>query len=390
MSQLLAARLMSVEVISDFYPSGKSPDFAFVPTPQTTQLLRNLKMNLRATSFGFMIGAQIQSQIDATTFVPFIDYQTPFRLSFYLQLNNPDLLSFAQLPVDQESLRQRIFYLSNRFDKEEDINGNSTLLLSGHANNDSFVSELDLVRPVGSKFKYTLPQADATVTITDTFSGETVWPTPDSPQGDGLEIICELESLPDGRYTLQASDLVPSVIDTLELYKDDGLLTAGAFAVLDLYSDSPVADYAFSGTQGPDNVLFSRSYAIQFLTRSSIWQYYLILQTEDLDHDMITLVPSDNSITFSEEPAAQQVIDRYGADSVQLLQSDSEIPFRQAPELRVSYELDPPGQGTSDVTTGFLPFPTIQGSKPLLDGSGNLILDGNGNPQFYSEMYILF
>jgi hypothetical protein len=378
MFQINFKKLVTVEVLHDFYQSGKSSDFRIIPTRECAKVLSNLKLRFIPTNHGFFIGLQVAEVISQDTFRPFLTLDQPFRLSFYLIATNPHLFTISQLPDKKPS--GQVFYLTNRFDKQ--IAGPPLLrLLSGHSGGDLRVSGNDLVRSVGGVFKYSLSQPGAAVTVTDSFSGQVVWPTPALPQGSGEQIECNLSKVPDGRYHLEEDNGF-----SIELYKDDQLASSGALGVVEIFSDSPVAAYQFLETLGGGQIVaHPLTYSVRFVSRQSIWRYFIIAQSEgvDLTNFAITNPAPDN---FSSVSVPAVVESRYGAGKVALWESASGINFRETPQTIVNYQYDPPGPGNA---IGQLAFPSPATAGPRSDNSGNMIVDGSGDPVYFSEAYII-
>lgn len=373
-------RLITVEVLHDFYQSGKSPDLEFIPTAECRRLLAGLKLRFIPAGYGFFIGMQSAEDLAGGAFRPFLEPTEPIKLSFYVRMKNPHWYTISQL-VDAKPSGS-LFYLTNRFDKQ--LAGTPpVLLLSGHSGGDNQVSGNDLARVVPGKFKYTLSQPGAIVNITASFSGspDVLWPTPDSPQGPGQLIECDLSTLPNGRYHLEEDNGF-----SVELYKDSDAQAFQSFGVLELFSDSPATDYQFLETTGGGAIIaHPLAYSIRFVARPSRWRYFVIAQSQGVavgDFSITNSAPNN----FGTAAVPDSIVQKYGAGNVALWESSFLIPFRDKPDTTVNYQYNPPGPSNA---TGRLGFPPLLTAGPRRDNSGNLITDGSGAPIYFMEEYVI-
>lgn len=369
-------RLISVAVSHNFYASGNGPDFVFVPTVDSQRIMKNLKLRMLPEPTGFSIALQVDSDVSPTSFRPFINPSQAFRLRFYMLLKNPRFFTLTQLPDTVAT--GHAFYLTNRFNKQ--LAGTPpTLLLTGHDGGDNNVSGSDLVRVVSGKFKHQLSAPNALVTISDSYAAvpTVVWPTPDSPQGEGNIIECDLADLPDGRYQLEEDNGF-----TVELYKDNQFAQAAGFGLIELFSDSPAADFRFIEPQGDGTVIaHQRNYQIMFLTRSTFWRYFVIAQSAGVNLNTFSIAGN-----FSTTTVPASILARYGSGNVSLWESDDPIPLSDSPSTVVDYNYNPPGPNNA---SGQLPSPGLGATGPRRDDSGNIIVDGTGVPIFFSEEYVI-
>ena len=378
MFRIAAESLIKVDVLHSYYQSGRSPDLKIVPSQDTQRLLKNFKQYFLPQAAGFEIGLQVRSVTPPDTFEPYIPLDQPYKFTFYFFSKNPHLFTFSDLPTQRQP--NEIIYLSNRFDKSFNSNGTDLLLLSGHNAGDSFVSENDFVRLVAGFFKYTLSQPNALVTIADSLTGTVVWPTVESPQGEGGTIECDLSKLPNGRYRLEEDNGF-----FVELFKDNAAAAAGVLGVIEIFSDTPAPDHQFLETIASDVVAHPITYNVRFLARNSTWRYFVIAQSEGvlLNNFSITNPAPDN---FTSEAVPASIEARYGVGNISMWESANGIQFQELPGTEVNYEYNPPGPG---IATGQLSIPPLERAGPRTDDAGNIITDGGGDPVFFSEEYII-
>jgi hypothetical protein len=391
MIQVGFTRLLSVQVSHDFYESGESSDFIIRPSEECKRVLANLKILFQPTNTGFILATQTVEQINSGTYRPFINMNRPFRLTFYLIVKKSEILTYTDLPI--ETGQNNIFYLTNRFNKQAP-GAPSVLFLSGHSTaSNTQVSEEDYVRLVSGRFKYRLsdpdPTAGISVEVRDLLTNDLVWPRPDHFQGEGPVIDCNILRFPDGRYVLSESTGV-----TQSLYKNDELAVKNPKGVIELFSNSPIPDFQFVEIL-PDNsaVVHPKTYTISFVSRNSFWRYYLIAKTKDFDIGRVSITNTapqdfDNTIAVPDNIASL-----YGAGNVVAWQSRNPFDFKEVPTVNVDYQI----QGDDDdetplppTTTGTFPFPMFSKALPKKDSSGNILVDANGDPIFFSEQFILF
>ncbi|MEN0006241.1 MAG: hypothetical protein AAF798_18970 [Bacteroidota bacterium] len=368
--------LIRVVVDHQYYSAGQSPDLVFVPTADCQQLLTNLKLRFLPEPTGFSIAMRITEAMDATTFRPYVQPSQPLRLRFYVGINNPNFFTFSQLQGPPKG--DQIYYLSNRFDKSI-AGAPPQLLLSGHENGDNHVSVNDQVRIVAATFKYQLSTPGAQVSIRERFENQAtiLWPRPDSPQGEGNTIECNLEGLPNGRYQLREDNGT-----TVELYKDSAFSPTGGMGLLELLGESPTTNFGFLTPQGDGSFLANqRTYHIRFLARAAFWRYFIIAQSEAVSLNNFSIANS-----FSSVPVPASMEAKYGTGNIALWQSQAAIALSDNPSTTVDYQYDPPGPTNA---SGQLPSPSLANTGPRRDNSGNLLVDGAGAPIFYSEEYVI-
>jgi hypothetical protein len=83
-------QFLSLELTHNYYTNQKSPDFQIIPTPTTEKLLKNHRSILKTYTGGIKILLSIMD--DGTLFIPLSE---DLKLSFHLQLQNPDFALFT-------------------------------------------------------------------------------------------------------------------------------------------------------------------------------------------------------------------------------------------------------------------------------------------------------
>lgn len=289
-------KLFGVTVRHGYYSlsDGFCPDLSIAPTPTSAELMSKFGMALRQERFGFSIFIQkrrikeLQAYLLKTA-LPGPSGTLEFweRLTFSMQLQNPDFINITQLPltvkIDQSNL-----YASNH---QAHLDGPLALLSPGpYVDGDAFYDV------IGRSITLRLPPRTKRVLVTD-IAGRVVLPQPGADEiaiyaaGSGDEETrwdwaqLDLSDLPFDQYTICILDAQDNSISAGKypwtvLYSEP---KANALLLLDMLFTQPTPAsqgvYPLPPMFGaPAAAAVSTAYVLPFDARHTFWQYYIVSQ----------------------------------------------------------------------------------------------------------------
>ncbi|MGK5011056.1 hypothetical protein [Janthinobacterium sp. MDB2-8] len=289
-------KLFGVTVRHGYYSQsdGFCPDLSVAPTPTSAELMSKFGMALRQERFGFSIFIQKQRIKELQAYLLETALRGPSgtlefweRLTFSMQLQNPDFINITQLPltvkIDQSNL-----YASNH---QAHLDGPLALLSPGpYVDGDAFYDV------IGRSITLRLPPRTKRVLVTD-IAGRVVLPQPGADEiaiyaaGSGDEETrwdwaqIDLTDLPFDQYTICILDAQDNSINAGKypwtvLYNAP---KANTLLLLDMLFTQPTPAsqgvYPLPPMFGaPAAAAVSTAYVLPFDARHTFWQYYIVSQ----------------------------------------------------------------------------------------------------------------
>lgn len=289
-------KLFGVTVRHGYYSlsDGFCPDLSIAPTPTSAELMSKFGMALRQERFGFSIFIQKQRIKELQAYLLETALRGPSgtlefweRLTFSMQLQNPDFINITQLPltvkIDQSNL-----YASNH---QAHLDGPLALLSPGpYVDGDAFYDV------IGRSITLRLPPRTKRVLVTD-IAGRVVLPQPGADEiaiyaaGSGDEETrwdwaqIDLTDLPFDQYTICILDAQDNSINAGKypwtvLYNAP---KANTLLLLDMLFTQPTPAsqgvYPLPPMFGaPAAAAVSTAYVLPFDARHTFWQYYIVSQ----------------------------------------------------------------------------------------------------------------
>ncbi len=250
--------LFKVAIKHDFYQSGQSKDFEFVPTGECVRLMENHDLLFRNNGSGFFVAfkktnGQVQRPIGG-----------PLRLAFLMKLKNPSFERFTNLGTGTPALGNRGFYFTN-LSETGDIDLTTELAVVGGAVSDSDKATLapaNLSIPTFNSnsisiFTYKVGVGEENV-FTESIAGM-------------QSIRLSLKGFPAGFYGLRW--LGPP--STSRLYFDPD--NRPGFGVVEIFKDETL-DYEALPVE----------YTLTFKRKEQFWSYYLMDKTSRFPPNPLT------------------------------------------------------------------------------------------------------
>jgi hypothetical protein len=318
--------LVNISIKQKFYENnicGKfiiepTPDMVFIPAAETQLLMKRL--NFLFKSYNQTNGFTILTVTDNKSVPP--NYRLLFlpkngeKLTFFILLNNPELLNFNELPLPGDA--SKIFYFSNK------ISGNPALrkdpLYLTHSSGGVHGTD-DRIKKSGSMYAYHHSVAAANAKLKHLHTDIELLPYSFKNLGGagGCDLVFNLKDLPIGKVKLFIDG---SEIETFYYTGDN--VPASVLGVIELnLSDALDQNYRLIES---DNSLMLPTplYYIEFKNRKTTWRYtFKLTPTSPLYIEINKLTPiekpvfmtnlkivcNNNTITFSQSaPDASTII----------------------------------------------------------------------------------
>ena len=262
-------KLLQVECYNDYYISGKSSDFQFIPTNKTSIILKNYKLFLKESRHGFIV------YCNKNAFIRIVNHKKGKikKLTFLVKNKNNYLWNHTDLSFEDNN---KVNYLTNNL---KNIVGDKILL---HKN--EFLDGKGKVRLLNGFQSIKMDDLnDKIEVLTDKNEkiNEKFWL---EKRGDSKYI--KLRELKEGKYSLRHGK------HSQDFYVLD-YIAEPIWGILDLYlTDIPKE---LSLLQKED--INYREYCISLKARSTFWKYFILSQDKNIE-----LKVDDAKISYNGEP----------------------------------------------------------------------------------------
>ncbi len=380
--------LFRFTVRHDFYESGLSEDFQFIPTPSTENMLQQYGLLFRSNPTGFTVFTKIDpDQVTPTVLTAIPADQKHF--SFLMILKNPYFFNFTRFTDHPSELPpamgREVLYASNVFAPAP---GGDERPLGDHVVLPAFQYPA-LVR---SRI-YNLPYPSATNSsspvlqdiLTNTYTPLAEIDLPVGQQVQELQLdFGEVQSMTAGRYRLTASS--PD-IDLSFFYEPDLNGQEGVMGIIDIYNDTTdldsgnvdqvPAEYKYlTGnqlTRNSDELI--ADYSLSFEAGRYRLVYVIHIKTDLTDTTNIPevlngLLPTNLRVQYPNPPSGTVTFQVPVVDGniVRIVSDQTDIPWSETPEQFVLVRTDP-----AITTIKSLPSPSIFHPVKRESGTNNLI-----------------
>ncbi len=276
--------LFEVEILHDFFASGRAPCFRVQPTAPCRLELARLGLLFKETKMGFFVLYECEG--DGAEKAHPKRSLSGASFSFIVTAIDPVVLNYSDLPMDSPT--GSIY----RFQNLQDNRQSGSLLLSVE-NTGPFVTAKDRLELRAGAFGVRLETAEAGLPLRVTGeTGEVVLSREAQAVEGVIETWVDLSARPPGVYRLVVGG------PERTFYASDELSGKTAFGVIDIASDSRVPPaYRFLDAQGD---VAARRYTIRFGQRQTFWRYHVLLRSRPEVHpeDLSLMAPA---ITFNRE-----------------------------------------------------------------------------------------
>jgi hypothetical protein len=314
-------------------------DFELIPTSECRELMKRLDLVFRSTdrSGGFIVLARVLgvngSGDDILRFPP----QASDKLSFWIKLNNPNVLNFDDLPTNSDS--NSLYYFTNQ--QADALALRSNLHLTHAASVVSGVNDYITRSGANYRFHHTSEVAAGTAKIKHILSGMEIMPDAIVNQMGQSDLVFNLTVFPLGKCQLSIGGSVKD-----EFYYV-GNTPFQAFGVIELLLANTLgSNYRLVE---PDRSLTKTrpAYVILFQNRKTHWRYTIHLQPNSplflemaalttLDKadflNRLNFITNDTTITFTRTSASDTDI---------IFVSDSELALQEKYVSSTSMNHDP-------------------------------------------------
>jgi len=291
------SQLLTLSVMQSFYSNGicaaytttPAPDFSIIPTDECINLLKAKNMVFKNTdsSGGFTIMARtLGTNIPGNPLLKNRVSNTD-KLTFFMLLNNPNVLNFDLLPTQLAA--GNIYYFSNQ------VVDNAALRTNLHLSKNKLGVDgnNDQIKKSAANYSYVFAGVvtPAQAVVKHLLTGSTVTASSVIVQGTNSMISFDLSALPSGRCQL----LINAVL-TDTFYFLGTMASQPVFGVIELSLAATLpANYRM--IEADQSLLPARpNYTISFKNRPTFWRYNIQLQTTSPIYlEMAKLTPAQKT-----------------------------------------------------------------------------------------------
>ncbi len=390
--QIKYAELLQLQVAQLFYQNNicrryqvePRLDISLVPTSECLEVMERMDMMVRNTdaSGGCIVFARVLGKNGGGDDLLRFPARNGDKLSFWILLNNADMLNFNDLPVQQGS--DQIYYFSNQQADAGALRDNLHLSIDPAG-----VKGInDRVKKSGALYRYhnNVPVGPNTAKVKHRLSGISLDPVSLITQGGQSDLVFDLSALPTGKCQLLISNAPVE-----EFYYTGALPPQPVFGVIEILPD-PTLGANYRVIEADRSITAARPvYTLLFNNRATTWRYTIQLQPNSpLFLEMAALSPADKATFINELNIVSNdtnlVFDRYSVtDTVMVFVSHDAVALREKYISSTSLTHDPLsltlkkyiGDGVKEaVVETDLPFPAVSG------------LDTMSPPKIYSDIFL--
>lgn len=350
-------RLFHVEVLHNYYKSGKGDEFVIEPSSTCQSLLQNYGLLFKKVPYGFLVLYEYEG--DKNNPYPVKPIENDLKFTFTLSLKKPYFINYSALPLDSE--QDQIYYGHNLNDNPK----NSKLLLTSDMIS-GYLTGSDRIYLRPQVFQYTFKSSNSkiSVEIVDELNNSVYKKNVSVFEGIASFPV-DLRSYRPGKFTLKIDG-----VQELVFYADSELIGKNIFAIVEIFKNSSVPSaYRFTDT---NNNVVEKTYTLRIDKRSTYWKYYITLKyNSQIAPEDLSIAHPDPLVGFTRQ-VTELLPD--GLSAAPFL-SDTELALVDEPVR--SIQLHKAGSnGNAIVLIDHLPNPSVMYLKP--DNTDNKI---------YSEIF---
>jgi len=333
MIQIKYKPLFNLDILHNFYLSGKSADFEVVPTRQCQTLIQSLGLRFLPTEFGAKLFAKVNAVANKDIIKNPIPDNTKF--SFLLKLKNNVFSNFTNLNLNKPATSH---YYFNNLVNNLSSNG-SPLLVADTVT--KIVSDKDLLPFVSNSLSHVHNSTVATQNSELKFidSGESFEQSLQN-HNNVFNFTYDLNKSQGGRAKLFVEGTEKAFV-----YISDPVNKSNLFGMLEIfYKKDLSAAYQFQQT---DNSIETRDYKIAFSVRSTRWRYWVTRKFNQSVTGITIAKTNGVPISFTQlvsSPPTNQFI----------LASNTPLPFKEEPVSGIKLS-----DQTNKIIVSNLPNPSL-------------------------------
>lgn len=253
------------------YQTTPKLDFTIVPTDECLGYMKSKSMLFKNTdqTGGFTVFGRTIGKNMAGNDLLRSKIAGPDKLTFFMVLNNADVLNFDVLPTQPNP--GNIYYFSNKI-TDNAAARNNLHITKGKTGVDGVN---DQVKKSGSvyTFSYAGVLTPADVKVKHILTGATIGPASIVVQNTKSVVTFDLSALPSGRCQLLVNNVVNDAF-----YFMGTMASQRVFGVIEL-SLTPTLTSNYRVVEADHSLVPARpNYTILFQNRSTIWRYNILLQ----------------------------------------------------------------------------------------------------------------
>jgi len=295
------------------YSTDPNPDLQYIPTNECIDTMNRFDMLFRKIDHraGFTILARTLGKNLAGDHLMRFSPGNHEKLSFWLVLNNPEVINFNNFP--KEFSNNEFFYFSNQVIDLAALRNNLHLTIDPSG----VINSNDIFKKSSQNYCFhnTSEVAENTAIVRHVLTGIEIAPKYITNNSGESDLIFDLYDLPSGKCKLLINNIQKDVF----FYLGPVALNLKVFGVIEI-SLSNILNSNYRIIE-PDYSLTTERpyYKVRFLNRETIWRYTIKLQSnsplslemgtlsppDKLDFmNMLNIVTNDSNITFTASPVS--------------------------------------------------------------------------------------
>ncbi len=338
-------KLFDIELLHDYYTSGKSRDFILSPTADTIQLIKGYRSLIKNRASDDRsentVGLSVVYEATDNAHTPLIPINQNERFRFAMKLVNPTFLNFTDIPAKNNS--NEIYYYHN--------NSGSPL-----------TQEVLELQPKVFTYRVTSAFTPDNLKVFGIDGSEITALQATLSGGPDFEVELDLSGYPDGKYKLELFDGITSTGESQDIYFDNALKAEGVFGIVEIYK---------ANNDFPHETL-----QIQFNKSEVYWKYFVLVKAGDIGTDTYEVIDAEDysgggtaiefskvdsgSYTAADDAVVAALLNQHPDGEVVLIKSDTLIAYSESKktdlQLRKNGQFSPP-------LTSHLPNPAVANPK---------------------------
>lgn len=366
-------RLLSLQLLHEYYGDQQAQGIQLVPTVHTQQQMSNFGLRFKTLRVSGFLGGMVMYDPDRSPELLAREEWQPEKFSFLLLNENPRFWNLTHLPFYRRGLGCYLHNLGPRHQAEGRV-----YLHAGERLGPELAQPVQFVPP---RFVYDTggdPVDPAHLQAEDIHGRAVELAIPEAVLAIGPQahIPLDLSDLSPGYYRIHHGTATEQRVYTLS-----DALPPHLLGVVELYVSPPGGDtpsLVNPQAEAPQDILPGRSFALHFEARATFWRYVLV-NSRGVNYTGFEVVNSGSgeALTFG-QPEALRLADRpmsQGTEALRLV-SQQAVPLREYPAQRL--ELSAKKKLNGKEATFKLPLP----------GPDRIKADAGEADTYYSDVYV--
>ncbi len=238
------------------------------PTPSCLQALKAHQLTLKKTNTGLIVGVKEDEDGDE----PFIPFDAGMKLTFQLNVRDPEFFNYSDFPMNSLETGQSVYYFHNHSAEETDFRlertpDDDTVPGVGHP----YMGERDKLPLLPHLYNYQFDDRDkeAEIIIEALHSGDEVFRDRIDSKNNVLVHQMDWRHLPAKAYR---KTVISDVTEEEAFYLNKGHIRRHTLAIVEIFGRKGGDDYALLDSNG--GLLDARRFEVRINNRNTRWKYF--------------------------------------------------------------------------------------------------------------------